>query len=66
MSKVLAGAMKGALTKILTSMLSERLIMEVILILLRRLVASTSNTLDDKILAAYEAHLAGGKNGEAA
>ena len=36
------------------SMLSEKLLQQVILILLRRLVASTDNEVDDKILAAYE------------
>ena len=36
------------------SMLSEKLLQQVILILLRRLVASTENEVDDKILRAYE------------
>ena len=36
------------------SMLSEKLLQQVILILLRRLVESTENTVDDKILEAYE------------
>ena len=36
------------------SMLSEKLLQQVILILLRRLVDSTENTVDDKILQAYE------------
>jgi len=36
------------------SMLSEKLLQQVILILLRRLVASTKNDVDDQILAAYE------------
>ena len=36
------------------SMLSEKLLQQVILILLRRLVESTENKVDDKILAAYE------------
>jgi len=36
------------------SMLSEKLLQQVILILLRRLVASTENTVDDQLLKAYE------------
>ena len=35
-------------------MLSEKLLQQVILILLRRLVDSTENDVDNKILAAYE------------
>jgi hypothetical protein len=38
-------------------MLSEKLLAEVVLILLKKLVASTDNKLDDKILAAYEKQL---------
>ena len=38
--------------------LSEKLLQEVILILLRHLVASTENKLDDKILKAYEKSMA--------
>jgi|TARA_B110000116_G_C16784285_1_gene560027 hypothetical protein len=40
------------------SFLSEKLLQEVILILLRHLVASTENKLDDKILKAYEKSMA--------
>jgi hypothetical protein len=36
------------------SALSEKLLQQVILILLKRLVESTDNKVDDKILAAYE------------
>lgn len=39
------------------SFLSEKVLQEVVFILLRSLVASTNNKLDDKILAAYEAKL---------
>jgi hypothetical protein len=38
------------------SFLSEKVLQEVVFILLRTLVASTKNKLDDKILAAYEAN----------
>ena len=49
----------GATVKTLCmSMLSEKLLQQVILILLRRLVASTDNKVDDKILKAYEDSLA--------
>ena len=40
------------------SMLSEKLLQQVILILLRRLVASTENEVDDQILSAYENSIA--------
>jgi translation elongation factor EF-G len=40
------------------SFLSEKLLQEVILILLRHLVESTENKLDDKILKAYEKSMA--------
>ena len=36
------------------SMLSEKLLQQVILILLRRLVDSTENTVDNQLLKAYE------------
>jgi len=38
------------------SFISEKVLQEVVFILLRTLVASTKNKLDDKILAAYEAN----------
>ena len=51
---LLAPVIGGAVKTMCMSMLSEKLLQQVTLILLRRLVASTKNDVDDKILAAYE------------
>jgi len=51
---MLAPVIGGAVKTMCMSMLSEKLLQQVILILLRRLVASTENKVDDKILSAYE------------
>jgi hypothetical protein len=51
---ILAPVIGGAVKTMCMSMLSEKLLQQVILILLRRLVASTENKVDDQILAAYE------------
>ena len=51
---LLAPVIGGAVKTMCVSMLSEKLLQEVILILLRRLVASTENTVDDQLLKAYE------------
>ena len=51
---LLAPVIGGAVKTMCMSMLSEKLLQQVILILLRRLVASTENMVDDQILAAYE------------
>ena len=51
---LLAPVIGGAVKTMCMSMLSEKLLQQVILILLRRLVASTENKVDDQILAAYE------------
>ena len=51
---LLAPLIGGTVKTLCMSMLSEKLLSEVVLILLRRLVKSTKNDLDDKILAAYE------------
>ena len=51
---VLAPLIGGAVKTMCMSLLSEKLLQQVILILLRRLVQSTDNKVDDKILAAYE------------
>ncbi len=51
---LLAPVIGGAVKTMCMSMLSEKLLQQVILILLRRLVKSTKNEVDDKILAAYE------------
>tara|TARA_R100000742_G_C4174814_1_gene11875 strand:- start:4 stop:183 length:180 start_codon:yes stop_codon:yes gene_type:complete len=51
---LLAPVIGGAVKTMCVSMLSEKLLQQVILILLRRLVESTENKVDDKILEAYE------------
>jgi len=51
---LLAPLIGGTVKTMCMSMLSEKLLQQVILILLRRLVDSTENTVDDKILQAYE------------
>jgi len=50
---VIATTVKG----LCMSFLSEKILQEVVFILLRSLVASTENKLDDKILAAYESNV---------
>ena len=55
---LLAPLIGGAVKTMCMSMLSEKLLQQVILILLRRLVDSTENEVDNKILAAYEKSLA--------
>ena len=55
---LLAPLIGGVVKTLCMSMLSEKLLQQVILILLRRLVASTENKVDDKILKAYEDSLA--------
>tara|TARA_Y100000310_G_scaffold214943_1_gene215926 strand:+ start:190 stop:366 length:177 start_codon:yes stop_codon:yes gene_type:complete len=51
---LIAPLMGAAVKTMCMSMLSEKLLQQVILILLKRLVESTENEVDDKILAAYE------------
>ena len=51
---LLAPLIGGTVKTMCMSMLSEKLLQQVILILLRRLVESTKHDVDDKILAAYE------------
>tara|TARA_B100001029_G_C14779423_1_gene295662 strand:- start:253 stop:432 length:180 start_codon:yes stop_codon:yes gene_type:complete len=51
---LLAPLIGGTVKTMCMSMLSEKLLQQVILILLRRLVESTENKVDDKILEAYE------------
>ena len=51
---LLAPVIGGAVKTMCMSMLSEKLLQQVILILLRRLAVSTENEVDDQILAAYE------------
>ena len=51
---LLAPLIGGTVKTMCMSMLSEKLLQQVILILLRRLVQSTENKVDDQILEAYE------------
>ena len=51
---LLAPLIGGAVKTMCMSMLSEKLLQQVILILLRSLVSSTANKVDDQILEAYE------------
>ena len=51
---LLAPLIGGAVKTMCMSRLSEKLLQQVILILLRRLVSSTKNKVDDQILEAYE------------
>jgi len=48
----------GVVKTMCVSALSEKLLQQVILILLKRLVESTDNKVDDKILEAYEKSIA--------
>ena len=54
---LLAPLISGTVKTMCVSMLSEKLLQQVILILLRRLVESTENKVDDKILEQSEAHV---------
>ena len=54
MIAMLAPVIGGTVKTLCMRMLSEKLLQQVILILLRRLVESTENEVDDKILEAYE------------
>jgi len=56
---LLAPLIGGTVKTMCMSMLSEKLLQQVILILLRRLVESTKNDVDDQILAAYEKSING-------
>lgn len=51
---ILAPVIGGTVKALCMSMLSEKLLTEVCLILLERLVKSTDNDLDDQILASYK------------
>ena len=58
MIALLAPLIGGTVKTLCMSMLSEKLLQQVILILLRQLVASTKNSVDDQILSAYENSIA--------
>ena len=51
---ILAPVIGGTVKALCMSMLSEKLLTEVCLILLERLVKSTDNDLDDQILESYK------------
>ena len=51
---LLAPLIGGTVKTLCMSMLSEKLLKEVILILLTRLVKSTKNDIDDQLLEAYK------------
>ena len=54
MIAILAPLIGGTVKTLCMSMLSEKLLTEVCLILLTRLVKSTDNDLDDQILESYK------------
>ena len=57
MIPLLAPLIGGTVKTLCMSMLSEKLLKEVILILLERLVKSTKNNIDDQILEAYKKNM---------
>ena len=54
---LLAPLISGTVKTLCMSMLSEKLLKQVILILLERLVKSTKNDIDDQILEAYKKNM---------
>ena len=54
---LLAPVISGTVKPLCMSMLSEKLLKQVILILLERLVKSTKNDIDDQILEAYKKNM---------
>ena len=54
---LLAPIISGTVKTLCMSMLSEKLLKEVILLLLERLVKSTDNTIDDQILESYKKNM---------
>ena len=54
---LLAPIISGTVKTLCMSMLSEKLLKEVILILLDRLVKSTKNDIDDQILESYKKNM---------
>jgi len=57
MIPLLAPLISGTVKTLCMSMLSEKLLKAVILILLERLVKSTDNTIDDQLLSEYKKHM---------
>ena len=54
---LLAPVISGTVKTLCMSMLSEKLLKQVILILLERLVKSTKNDIDDQILEDYKKNM---------
>ncbi len=57
MIPLLAPLIGGTVKTLCMSLLSEKLLKAVILILLERLVKSTDNTIDDQLLSEYKKHM---------
>ena len=58
MIATLAPVIAGTVKTMALSFLSEKLLIKVVFLLLEKLVKSTENDLDDKILAEYEKSMA--------
>ena len=56
---MIAGILAGTVKTMALSFLSEELLIKVVLLLLEKLVNSTKNDLDDKILDEYKKSMAG-------
>ena len=56
---MMAGILAGTVKTMALSFLSEELLIKVVLLLLEKLVNSTKNDLDDKILDEYKKSMAG-------
>ena len=59
MIAALAPVIAGAVKTMALSFLSEKLLIKVVFLLLEKLVKSTKNELDDKILVEYKKTMAG-------
>lgn len=56
---MMAGILAGTVKTMAMSFLSEKLLIKVVLLLLEKLVKSTKNDLDDKILVEYKKSMTG-------
>ncbi len=56
---MMAGILAGTVKTMALSFLSEKLLIKVVFLLLEKLVNSTKNDLDDKILDEYKKSMAG-------
>ena len=59
MIAALAPVIAGTVKTMARSFLSEKLLIKVVFLLLEKLVASTKNDMDDKILVEYKKTMAG-------